>query len=143
MIVDSGSKDGTVEYASGFGGCVRAIRIERFSHGRARNLGVRNTHGDFVVFVSQDAVPRDNAWLAELLEPFRDPEVAAAFSRQVPRPVPGEGEARRQVDGRRRLADAALLVCKRKDLRHRASLCTMFHVKHYTWRGAICKKNFH
>jgi len=86
LIVDSGSKDGTMEYVAGLGADVRLISVDRFSHGRARNLGVQSARGEYVVFMSQDAVPRNNSWLAEILAPFSNPDVAAAFSRQVPRP---------------------------------------------------------
>ncbi|HWR98365.1 MAG TPA: glycosyltransferase family 2 protein [Candidatus Methanoperedens sp.] len=85
IIVDSGSTDGTAALAAGAPG-VRFFRTERFSHGRARNEGARAAGGDVVVFLSQDALPADGRWLAELLVPFSDPRVAAAYSRQVPRP---------------------------------------------------------
>jgi rhamnosyltransferase len=88
LIVDSGSTDGTAAYAVSCGSPVRLVVIdpERFSHGRARNLGVREAKSDVVVFLSQDALPQGETWLARLVNPLRDPQVAAAFSRQVPRP---------------------------------------------------------
>ncbi len=85
LIVDSGSQDRTREYAAQAGANVRLIEITRFSHGGARNLGVREARGDIVVFLSQDAIPRDDGWLAELLAPFQHAAVAATFSRQTPR----------------------------------------------------------
>ena len=85
ILVDSGSTDRTVALAAGRPG-VRVIPIERFSHGRARNLGALAAGGEVVVFLSQDALPADERWLAELLAPFDDPQVAAAYSRQIPRP---------------------------------------------------------
>jgi rhamnosyltransferase len=85
-VVDSGSADGTREYVSAVGNEIRLLDITRFSHGGARNLGVRHAGGNFVVFLSQDAIPRDTSWLAELLAPFQNTGVAASFSRQVPRP---------------------------------------------------------
>lgn len=85
LIVDSGSSDGTAEYVADLGDGVRLITIDRFSHGGARNLEIHHARGEYVVFLSQDAAPRDNAWLAELIAPFSDPNVAAVFSRQVPR----------------------------------------------------------
>jgi len=85
IIVDSGSTDGTPRLAEGRPG-VRLIRIERFTHGRSRNEGARAAAGDVVVFLSQDALPADEHWLAQLLVPFADANVAAAYSRQVPRP---------------------------------------------------------
>jgi len=85
IIVDSGSRDGTVEHVAGMEG-VRVVMIERFTHGGSRNLGVRESRGEFVAFLSQDALPADDYWLRELLAPFADSDVAAAFSRQTPRP---------------------------------------------------------
>jgi rhamnosyltransferase len=84
VLVDSGSRDGTVELARSFDR-VRVVPIARFSHGRARNLGVREARGELVALMTQDAVPRDEQWLAALLAPLDDPGVAATYSRQVPR----------------------------------------------------------
>jgi len=85
VLVDSMSADATREIASG---CevARVVEIADFSHGRARNLGAQEAAGEFVVLMSQDALPRDSGWLARLLEPLDDPRVAGTFSRQVPRP---------------------------------------------------------
>jgi rhamnosyltransferase len=85
LVVDSGSRDGTVEVARSADNPVRVIGIADFTHGRARNLGVRETTGDIVVFMSQDAIPENVDWLAELVAPYAMPEIAATFSRQVPR----------------------------------------------------------
>ncbi|HEY5999912.1 MAG TPA: glycosyltransferase [bacterium] len=84
ILVDSGSTDGTAALAAGRPG-VRVIPIERFTHGRSRNLGARAAAGEVVVFLSQDALPADERWLAELLAPFADGRVAAAYSRQIAR----------------------------------------------------------
>jgi rhamnosyltransferase len=85
VIVDSGSTDGTQEYLKA-DPTVRLIDIARFSHGGSRNLGVRHATGACIVFLSQDALPRDDQWLANLLAPLQGGDVVAAFSRQVPRP---------------------------------------------------------
>ncbi len=86
ILVDSGSTDATLRLAAGWPQ-VRVVTVDRFSHGRARNLGARAARGEFIALLSQDALPRDPAWLAGLLAPLAaDPRVAAAFSRQVPRP---------------------------------------------------------
>lgn len=84
ILVDSGSCDGTVEFARQQDG-VRVIPIQRFSHGGARNLGIRSSAGEVVVLMTQDAEPADEHWLARLLAPLADTSVAGAYSRQVPR----------------------------------------------------------
>jgi rhamnosyltransferase len=84
VLVDSGSTDGTVALAEQLG--FRTIPVSPFSHGRARNLGVRAARGDLVVLLTQDAEPADDEWLSRLTEPFRDPRVVGVYGRQVPRP---------------------------------------------------------
>ena len=84
IIVDSGSTDATLAIAKEHPQ-VRVVTLKNFSHGRARNLGVQQARGEFVVLMTQDARPQDTGWLAQLLAPFSDPEVGATFSRQYPR----------------------------------------------------------
>ncbi len=85
VLVDSLSTDDTRRIALAQAN-VRVVPIARFSHGRARNLGVREATGEIIVLMTQDALPGDRHWLAALLEPLADPQVAAVCSRQVPRP---------------------------------------------------------
>jgi rhamnosyltransferase len=85
IIVDSMSTDDTRAVA-GRDPRLRVVPIENFSHGRARNLGAREAACDIVVLMTQDAVPADRRWLANLVAPFEDGKVAAAYSRQVPKP---------------------------------------------------------
>lgn len=49
----------------------------------ARNTGLRAASGALVAFVDDDAVPRDG-WLAALIRPFADPDVAATGGRAEP-----------------------------------------------------------
>ena len=85
ILVDSLSTDATRRIALAQTN-VRVVPLERFSHGRARNLGAREAAGEIIVLMTQDALPADRHWLAELLAPLADPQVAAVYSRQVPRP---------------------------------------------------------
>lgn len=85
VLVDSLSTDDTRRIALAHAN-VRVVPLARFSHGRARNLGAREATGEIIVLMTQDALPADRHWLAALLEPLADPQVAAVYSRQVPRP---------------------------------------------------------
>lgn len=85
IVIDSGSSDGTVARAARRSVTVVQIRPEDFGHGRTRNYGATLAGGRFVVYLSQDAIPRDTLWLAELLQPFQDPQVAGVYSRQIPK----------------------------------------------------------
>ena len=84
VLVDSNSTDRTVEMARARDD-VTIIPINDFSHGRSRNMGAREASGDVIAMLSQDALPRDENWLKELVAPFEDAQVAATYSRQVPR----------------------------------------------------------
>ena len=57
---------------------------EEFDHGGTRDRGVRMSTADLVVCMTQDAMPADETLIEELAKPFDDPEVWAAYARQLP-----------------------------------------------------------
>lgn len=59
------------------------ILQQDFNHGGTRNQGVQMSGADFVVMMTQDAVPADAGMLEALLAPFEDEKVAAAYARQL------------------------------------------------------------
>lgn len=61
------------------------IRKEEFDHGAARNLGAGRCAGDFLLFMTQDAVPADEKLVEAITAPLmKDPSLAASFARQIP-----------------------------------------------------------
>jgi glycosyltransferase involved in cell wall biosynthesis len=68
LVADSGSTDGSDDLARSFGAAV--FTVERFSHGGTRNELMERSHGAHVAFLTQDAVPADDRWLARLLSGF-------------------------------------------------------------------------
>lgn len=86
IIIDSGSTDGTADWLRGQRG-IKLIEIpsRQFGHGRTRNLGVEEAEGDYVAFLTHDALPADRYWLTNLVAPFKGrPDVAAVFGRHLP-----------------------------------------------------------
>ncbi len=69
-------------------GPARVIRIRRedFDHGGVRGMAAEEAKGDILVFLTQDALPVDDRSIENLLRPFEDPSVGAAYGRQVPNP---------------------------------------------------------
>lgn len=57
---------------------------EEFDHGGTRDRGIRMSTADLVVCMTQDAMPADETLIEELVKPFDDPEVWAAYARQLP-----------------------------------------------------------
>lgn len=94
LLVDSASNDRTVELAKQAGFEVVSIKREDFSHGGTRQMCVeRLADCDLIVFVTQDAVLAQPQSLANLLRAFDNPQVGAAYGRQLPRPEAGAIEA--------------------------------------------------
>jgi GT2 family glycosyltransferase/glycosyltransferase involved in cell wall biosynthesis len=88
LVIDSGSTDGSLEIVAAHPG-VQLIEIDKseFGHGRTRNLGVQNTTGELIAFLTQDATPASEHWLAAYRDAFRlAPNVGAAFGPHLARP---------------------------------------------------------
>jgi len=86
LVVDSGSRDDSPEIAARHGARVHRIEPHEFSHGGTRNLIVELADGEVVAFLTQDATPAHEGWLAALLEGFAaGDDVAAVFGPHLPR----------------------------------------------------------
>lgn len=88
LVIDSGSSDGTTEFCESSPSVrLHSIRPEEFGHGTTRNLGVEMTSGEFVAFLTQDALPADRFWLAELVRTTEATDnIAGTFGRHVAYP---------------------------------------------------------
>jgi GT2 family glycosyltransferase len=70
LVCDSGSRDGSLALARAHGARIIEIAPAEFSHGGTRNLLMAAARGAHVAFLSQDAEPAGEGWLAELLGGF-------------------------------------------------------------------------
>ncbi len=87
LIVDSGSTDGSLDIAARHGATVHAIDKREFSHGGTRNRMVELARGEYVVFLTQDATPAHDGWLAAVLEGFAQAgDVALVYGPHDARP---------------------------------------------------------
>ncbi|MEI6385408.1 MAG: glycosyltransferase [Spirochaetota bacterium] len=86
LVLDNGSKDGTREAALRVADRVIDIPEGAYIPGRVLNLAMAETEGELVVFLNSDCEPLDPDWLGKLVAAMGDPDVAAAFGRQDPRP---------------------------------------------------------
>ncbi len=83
ILVDSGSSDRTMEIARPHCDVVTTIESRDFTFGYSLNEGCKRASGDVLIITSAHAYPADEHWLAELVAPFCDPDVAMAYGRQV------------------------------------------------------------
>lgn len=87
IVIDSGSKDGTVEFARTTAAVVIEIRSTEFGHGRTRNRAISEAKGTFVCMLTHDAKPASDSWLSELVKPLlADDNVGGSFGRHLPYP---------------------------------------------------------
>jgi rhamnosyltransferase len=85
LIIDSESRDNTAERARSFGFRVHVIPRNEFNHGTSRALAATMVPwADFLVYTTPDAIMAEPDTLEKLVAVFADPEVGAAFGRQLP-----------------------------------------------------------
>ncbi len=59
------------------------IKKPEFDHGGTRNYGATLSQADIILFITQDAVPADVNLIRSLIQPFKEPGVAAVYGRQL------------------------------------------------------------
>lgn len=87
IVVDSSSRDRTVEIAEQFGAKVISIESRDFTFGYALNVGCEASRGKYLVFASAHVLPADEAWLFNTLAPFDNDKIAGVFGRQLGHPT--------------------------------------------------------
>jgi glycosyltransferase involved in cell wall biosynthesis len=98
LVIDSGSRDRSLQIARSAGVALIEIAPETFAHGTTRNLGAERTTGDLICFLTQDATPIPG-WLAAYREAFAlAPRVGAAYGPHLPRPETSPMIARELVE---------------------------------------------
>jgi len=92
LAIDSGSTDDSVNILRSFAAQYSNLRVieipnSEFSHGGTRQWAATLANGEYVVYLSQDAVPADPDWLSKMLAGFNVADnVAGVLGRQKPRP---------------------------------------------------------
>ena len=90
IVIDSTSPDGSGSIALAAGCTVATVAQADFNHGGTRNAAARLATGDILVFMTQDALPANERFLAALTAPLREasldgkPATTGAYARQIP-----------------------------------------------------------
>ncbi|NQN87666.1 glycosyltransferase family 2 protein [Streptococcus suis] len=91
LITDSGSSDNSIAIINHFSekyGNLRLLHLskEEFSHGKTRQMAAEISQGEIMVYLTQDAVPHNEQWLAEMVRPFAmHSDIVAVLGNQKPR----------------------------------------------------------
>lgn len=87
IVIDSGSTDGSVELIrKAQPAHFIQIKHEDYNPSRVMNHGMELARSGFGIFLNADATPQGSDWLRPLVMALQDPQVAAVFGRQIPRP---------------------------------------------------------
>ncbi len=84
VVVDSSSKDETVEIAKRYGCRIININPKNFSHAYTFNLGAEKSKGKIVLYASVDIIPKSEFWAYRLIKHFKNKKVAGVFGKQEP-----------------------------------------------------------
>lgn len=82
IVVDNESTDRTLEKINGFD--VRIVSLQDYLPGKALNLGIQASKGEYIVCLSAHCIPIGEYWLENLLRNFDSHEVAGVYGRQRP-----------------------------------------------------------
>lgn len=82
IVVDDHSTDKTGLVAQENGAKVISLGKERFSYGKALNIGFKAAKGEFIISIPGHGSPANKYWLEELIKPFADPDIAATYGSQ-------------------------------------------------------------
>ena len=64
---------------------VHHLTRREFDHGNTRNQGISYSDAEYILLMTQDAVPENEFLVESLLKGFDNPKVAVAYGRQLPR----------------------------------------------------------
>ena len=76
-------------FGTDFGEKYKNVRISHlskieFNHGKTRNIAASKSDADYIVFMTQDAMPADDKLIENLTEPMSDEKIAISYARQLP-----------------------------------------------------------
>ncbi len=87
VCVDSGSTDDSINIMKKYPCKLFEIKPEEFGHGKTRNYGASKGVGEYILFLTQDALPADDCWLQNFIDGMKsDKEIVGGFGKHIPYP---------------------------------------------------------
>ena len=84
ILVDSISEDKTVEKAKRHG-VNKVVKVKEYKPGKAINMGIKASKGEFIVILSAHCLPINNEWLKDFYQEINsDISIAGVYGKQVP-----------------------------------------------------------
>jgi len=90
IVMDSNSWDSSRQIAEDQGARVYVHGSRKFNHGGTRRWASQETDADFLIYLTDDAVPADPFSFANIIDALDgEPDAGMAFGRQLPHPEAG------------------------------------------------------
>lgn len=87
ICIDSGSKDNSINIIKNNNIKLFQIKPEEFGHGKTRDFGASKGSGEFIIFITQDALPATDLWLENFINAMKTDEgIAGGFGIHYPYP---------------------------------------------------------
>lgn len=86
IVIDTASKDDTKNICKNYD-FIRFIQINdgEFDHGGTRNKAAKEAKGDILIFMTQDALPKDKYFIQEIIKYLGTDNIVATYGRQIAR----------------------------------------------------------
>ena len=113
LIVDSSSTDSTPRLAKRAGYRLKTVSQEDFRHGATRQMAAECLPwAETLLYLTQDAIPCGENSISNLLSAFDDPQVGAAYGRQLPRAEAGPIERHARLFNYPPVSDVRSYACR-------------------------------
>ncbi|MDA8774943.1 glycosyltransferase [Opitutales bacterium] len=88
IFVDSSSNDGTTEFLNAQSEIHENIHLYKinqseFEHGKTRNFAISKSSAEFILLLTQDAIPANDYWLATMVDTLENNNIAGVFGRHI------------------------------------------------------------
>jgi rhamnosyltransferase len=96
ILVDNNSTDKTLNIVKKNFPKVKIIKYKSktFFPGKALNLGIKKSKGQFLAMISGHCIPKNNEWLDKLVQNFKNSDVVACYGRQEPSDISKPNDVR-------------------------------------------------
>ena len=96
ILVDNNSKDKTISIVKKNFPKVKIINYTSkiFLPGKALNLGIKKSKGSLVAMISGHCIPKNENWLNNLVQNFKNSDVIACYGRQEPSDISEPNDVR-------------------------------------------------
>tara|TARA_B100000315_G_scaffold244825_1_gene269995 strand:+ start:9174 stop:10544 length:1371 start_codon:yes stop_codon:yes gene_type:complete len=151
IIIDNNSTDCTLDIVNRYS-VKTIINIRKYLPGKAINVGIEQSEGEFIVCLSAHCIPKSNSWLNNLIRNFTDDKIVGIYGRQIPVSFSHPSDIRelfisfgleRRVQKKDTFFHNANSVIRRKTLNIHQFDNTVTNIEDRLWAKTVIDDGFH